>query len=192
MAKVWSRGIDRAWSMEGLIQKHLINVCDVIEFVFKKFRIQGRVGYGGHIYGTSITDPDGHVSTVLQDQNFPSLTSWSEACLREGLSEENMRYASWKRVIHMPSQRTLQSLRSEYNVSTKAAQASRQDLFSEINRLNRLVREIRRTPLPPEPIAMVRATDMLLSQSQAIEFFKKWNGTCVANTCLPQTGGDSD
>ena len=186
--------------MEGLIQKHLINVCDTIEFVFKKFTIRGRVGYGGHIYGTSITDPEGNISVVLQDQNFPSLTSWSEACLREGLSEENMRYASWKRVIHTPSQRTLQSLRSEYNVCVKAAQSSRQDLFSEINRLHRLVREMTRTPLPQlDPVLLHQSqttlresTDKLLIDSAAIEFFRKWNGTCLGNTCLPQTGGDSE
>ena len=178
--------------MEGLIQNRLINVSDPIEFVFKKYVIRGRVGFGGHIYGTVITDPSGAVSRVLHAQNFPSLTSWSEACLREGLAEENMRYASWKRVIHTPSQRTLQSLRSEYNVSVKAAQASRQDLFSEINRLHRLVREMTRTPLPPEPVDMVRKTDKILVDSAAIEFFKKWNGTYVGSTCLPQTGGDSD
>ena len=177
--------------MEGLIQNRLINVSDQIEFMFKKYVIRGRVGFGGHIYGTAITDPNGTVSRALHDQSFPSLTSWSEACLREGLEEENMRYASWKRVIHIPSQRTLQSLRSEYNVCIKASQASRQDLFSEINRLHRLVREMTRTPLPQKDLDQSQ-TDKLLSDSAAIEFFRKWNGTCLGSTCLPQTGGDSD
>lgn len=181
--------------MEGLIQNRLINVSDTIEFAFKKYVIRGLVGHGGHIYGTVIVNPNGDASRVLYAQSFPSLTSWSEACLREGLSEENMRYASWKRVIHVPSQRTLQSLRSEYNVSVKAVQASRQDLFSEINRLHRLVREMTRTPLPPTPRrspTLCRSTDDLLVESEAIEFFKKWNGTCLGSTCLPQTGGTSD
>jgi|TARA_B110001452_G_C15238659_1_gene428900 hypothetical protein len=186
--------------MEGLIQNRLISVADQIEFVFKKFTIRGMVGFGGHIYGTVITNPNGIVSQVLHNQSFPSLTSWSEACLREGLEEENMRYASWKRVIHTPSQRTLQSLRSEYNVCVKAAQSSRQDLFSEINRLHRLVREMTRTPLPQiDPVLLHQSqttlresTDKLLIDSAAIEFFRKWNGTCLGNTCLPQTGGDSE
>ena len=98
--------------MEGLIANRLINVSDQIEFMFKKYKIIGNVGYGGHIGNTVIISPSGEENLSMTEHMFPSLTSWSEACLREGLHEEGMRYASWKRVIHVPSQRTLQSLRS--------------------------------------------------------------------------------
>ena len=94
-----------------------------------------------------------------------------------------MRYASWKRVLHSPSQRTLQSLRSEYNVSVKAANASRQDLFGEINRLHRRVREMTRVQyVPRRNLVLGRQTDRLLEDSAAIEFFKEWNGTSSAST----------
>jgi len=178
--------------MEGLLQNRLINVYDRIEFTFKKYKISGKVGHGGHIGNTVILNPGGELNISLEKHVFPSLTSWSEACLREGLLEEGMRYASWKRVIHVPSQRTLQSLRSEYNVSVKAVQASRQDLFSEINRLHRKIKEMTRAPQPREMTRNIGAVDKLLVDSRAIEFFKKWNGTCLGNTCLPQTGGISD
>ena len=179
----------RKWYMEGLIRNRLINVSDRIEFTFKRYKISGKVGHGGHIGDTVIVDPGGEVNRSLESHMFPSLTSWSEACLREGLLEENMRYASWKRVIHVPSQRNLQSLRSEYNVSVKAVQASRQDLFSEINRLHRRVKEMTRVSVEVPSTLVV---DQLLVDSAAIEFFKKWNGTCLGRTCLPQTGGISD
>lgn len=179
--------------MEGLIQNRSVSVYDKIEFVFKKYKITGKIGFGGHIGNTVIINPHGKKNLCLERHMFPSLTSWSEACLREGLMEEGMRYASWKRVIHVPSKRTLQSLRSEYNVSAKASQASRQDLFSEINRLHRKIKEMTRVP-QPQPLEMSRHThvDNVLEDSNAIEFFKKWNGTCLGNTCLPQTGGISD
>ena len=163
--------------MEGLIQNRLLRVHDQIEFVFKGYRIYGNVGHGGHIGCTVIVTPRGETVHTLQQHTYPSLTSWSEACLREGTGEENLRYASWKRVIHTPSQRTLQSLRSEYNVNTKAAQASRQDLFAEINRLHRRVKEMTRVVEIPETPLMTYSIDNLLEESAAIEFFKKWNGT---------------
>ena len=179
--------------MEGLLQNRLIDVYDPIEFTFKKYKITGKVCHGGHIGNTVIVNPDGGLNLSLEGHMFPSLTSWSEACLREGLLEEGMRYASWKRVIHVPSQRTLQNLRSEYNVSVKAVQASRQDLFSEINRLHRKIKEMTRAPQPQEMTrGHAEAVDKLLVDSNAIEFFKKWNGTCLRDTCLPQTGGISD
>jgi hypothetical protein len=71
-------------------------------------------------------------------------------------------------------------------------QASRQDLFSEINRLHRKIKEMTRAPQPREMTRNIGAVDKLLVDSRAIEFFKKWNGTCLGNTCLPQTGGISD
>ena len=181
--------------MEGLIQNRSVKVYDKIEFVFKKYKIIGKIGFGGHIGSTVIINPDGKKNSCLERHVFPSLTSWSEACLREGLMEEGMRYASWKRVIHVPSKRTLQSLRSEYNVSVKASQASRQDLFSEINRLHRKIKEMTRVPQSRSQILEINRrvyVDKILEDSSAIEFFKKWNGTCLGNTCLPQTGGISD
>ena len=168
--------------MEGLLKNRLLQVSDRIEFTFKKYRIYGSVAHGGHIGNTLIISPDGNENTTLQNWTYPSLTAWSEACFREGLSEENMRYASWKRVIHTPSQRTLQSLRSEYNVSFKTVHASRQDLFSEINRLHRQVNTLKRVKPVYVPNPVTDQTDNLLMESGAIEFFKKWNGTYLQST----------
>lgn len=71
---------------------------------------------------TVIKCPNDVETRTLYTRSYPSLTAWSEACLREGLHEENTRYASWKRVIHVnvKTGRTLQSLRSQLNVSTKS------------------------------------------------------------------------
>lgn len=177
--------------MEGLIQQNFIQVGDGIQFVFKKFNIHGKIGHGGHITHTIIMTPNDKQIKTLIDRVYPSLTAWSEACLREGLHEENMRYASWKRVIHQETGRTLQSLRSEYNVSAKTANASRQDLYAEINRLQLKVKQMTRSAPVYQPVSSVR-TDRLLHESHAIAFFKEWNGSCLANTCLPQTGAISD
>ena len=128
--------------MESLICAELLNIGDTIQFTFKSVKIQGEVGHGGHILNTMLhgaEDP-----TRLYQRIYPSLTAWSEACLREGLGEENTRYASWKRVLHMNSGRTLQSLRSEDNVANKRSLASRTDLFEEINRLHKEKDEITR------------------------------------------------
>lgn len=180
--------------MEGLLQANLIKAGDAIDFMFKKFHICGMVGMGGHIVNTIITTPDGKTMRTLVNHVYPSLTAWSEACLREGLSEENMRYASWKRVRHLASDRTLQSLRAEYNIGKKGAQASRQDLYAEINRLHASVKKMTRvTPTREYPTSqLVIETDQLLTDSAALDFFRKWNGTCLGSTCLPQTGGVSD
>lgn len=177
--------------MEGLLTQNFIQLGDGIEFVFKKFKIHGKVGHGGHITHTIIVTPQQEILQNLQHRVYPSLTAWSEACLREGLHEENMRYASWKRVIHQESGRTLQSLRSEYNVSVKTSHASRQDLYAEINRLHLKVKQMTRVVPVYTPTPCVR-TDRLLKDSDAIAFFKEWNGSCLANTCLPQTGAISD
>ena len=161
--------------MEQLIQIGLISIQDEITFTFKKNTITGKVGFGGHILNTQITRPDMTVVTTLMTRTYPSLTAWSEACLREGLQEENTRYASWKRVIHTKSSRTLQSLRSQLNVSAKMQAASRQDLFSEINRLRMLVSQLQEEQLMPRESA--DTTDRLLMTPSVVEFFKHWAAT---------------
>lgn len=172
---------------------NLIKAGDAIDFMFKKFHIHGTVGMGGHIVNTVITTPCGETTRTLENNVYPSLTAWSEACLREGLNEENMRYASWKRVRHLASNRTLQSLRAEYNIGKKGAHASRQDLYAEINRLHTSVKKMTRvTPTLPPPSKIVEDTDQMLSDSAALDFFRKWNGTYLGSICLPQTGGVSD
>lgn len=161
--------------MEQLIAIQKISVGDPIEFVFKKNRIRGCVGHGGHILNTVIYSPKGEEIRSLYSRTYPSLTAWSEACLREGLQEENTRYASWKRVIHLPTRETLQSLRSTLNVATKMSAASRQDLFSEINRLRQELVRARQEALPQRKSSTV--TDELLMTPSVVEFFRQWAAT---------------
>ena len=163
--------------MEQLIHIGLISVEDEITFTFKKNVIIGTVGFGGHILNTVITRPSGTNVMTLYTRTYPSLTAWSEACLREGLQEENTRYASWKRVIHTKSKRTLQSLRSQLNVSAKMSAASRQDLFSEINRLRMLVSQLEEKRLKPRECA--DTTDQLLMTDSVVMFFKQWAATSL-------------
>tara|TARA_Y100000992_G_scaffold246994_1_gene178440 strand:+ start:583 stop:1083 length:501 start_codon:yes stop_codon:yes gene_type:complete len=165
--------------MESLIKIGLLDVGDEISFVFKKNKMVGKVGYGGHVINTTITRADGVVVETLMTRIYPSLTAWSEACLREGLLEEHTRYASWKRVTHVKSQRTLQSLRSQANVSTKASQASRQDLFMEINRLQTLVSQLKKKNIAPRESA--ETTDALLMTPSVIEYFNRWATTSLSN-----------
>tara|TARA_B100000683_G_scaffold276294_1_gene329755 strand:- start:1496 stop:1996 length:501 start_codon:yes stop_codon:yes gene_type:complete len=165
--------------MEQLLAIHLINVGDQIVFQFKKNKIQGTVGYGGHILNTLIKDSNGTEIRSLFTRTYPSLTAWSEACLREGLLEENTRYASWKRVIHMKTQRTLQSLRSQLNVNAKMASASRQDLYAEINRLHMENARLKTVQLQPRKDASV--ADSLLMTPDVIQFFKTWAATSSHN-----------
>jgi hypothetical protein len=163
--------------MEQLIAIQKISVGDLIQFVFKKNQIQGRVGHGGHILNTIIYSSEEKEIKSLYTRTYPSLTAWSEACLREGLQEENTRYASWKRVIHVPSGKTLQSLRSTLNVAMKMSAASRQDLFSEINRLRQELVTAKQGVLTPRPSASV--TDDLLMTPSVVEFFKQWAATSL-------------
>lgn len=163
--------------MEQLLGIHLIQVGDEIVFHFKRNEIRGTVGYGGHILNTMITDASGAKIKTLFSRTYPSLTAWSEACLREGLQEENTRYASWKRVTHVKTGRTLQSLRSQLNVNTKMASASRQDLYAEINRLHMENARLQKVQLQPRDDASV--TDALLMTPGVIEFFKTWATTSL-------------
>ena len=158
--------------MEQLIAAGLVKVGDRIHFSFKKNRIIGTVGFGGHILSTMILSEHGK-NLALFPHSYPSLTAWSEACLREGLQEENTRYASWKRIIHEgKTPRTLQSLRSQLNVNTKMDAASRQDLYSEINRLHATVMQMKRVPrLQRESAA---TTDALLMTPSVIKCFERW------------------
>lgn len=165
--------------MEQLISIQKIFVGDLIQFVFKKNLIQGRVGHGGHILNTVIYTSENKEVMSLYSRTYPSLTAWSEACLREGLQEENTRYASWKRVIHVPSGETLQSLRSTLNVATKMSAASRQDLFSEINRLRQELVRAKRGMLAPRQPAKV--TDELLMTPSVVEFFNQWAATSLGH-----------
>lgn len=160
--------------MEQLINTGLIHIGDVIQFTFKRNQIMGSVGHGGHILHTVITI-DSIENKTLFTHTYPSLTAWSEACLREGLQEENTRYASWKRIIHQKSGRTLQNLRSQFNANTKMSAASRQDLFSEINRLQLMVMQQKRVPRLERPPATT--TDALLLDPVVIACFKRWAAT---------------
>tara|TARA_Y100001958_G_scaffold155317_1_gene145755 strand:- start:1355 stop:1864 length:510 start_codon:yes stop_codon:yes gene_type:complete len=164
--------------MEQLISAGLVCVGDPIHFTFKKNHIMGMVGRGGHILHTVIITESGQKNMTLYPHSYPSLTAWSEACLREGLYEENTRYASWKRIIHEDKnkkQRTLQSLRSELNVNTKHESASRQDLYSELNRMHATVMQMKRVPrLERESAA---TTDNLLMMPSVIASFKRWAET---------------
>ena len=170
--------------MERLLATQLIHVGDTIEFTFKEVHIRGVVGHGGHILNTCLQGAA--APNKLARRIYPSLTAWSEACLREGLGEENTRYASWKRVLHLPSGRTLQSLRSEENVSTKKALASRTDLFEEINRLHVIIQRLQREPpLPrPRPTALLESEAM---KTRLLEFFDAWNGHSSSPSSPPST-----
>lgn len=161
--------------MEQLLAINLLKVGDKIAFQFKKNHIQGSVGHGGHIMKTIIKDSNGVEIRSLFTRSYPSLTAWSEACLREGLLEENTRYASWKRVIHVNTQRTLQSLRSQLNVNAKMASASRQDLYAEINRLHMANARLQSVQAQPRPDS--KTTDALLMTPAVIKFFKTWAAT---------------
>ena len=166
-------------SMEDLIRIRLVEVGDGIQFCFKKNKMLGEIGYGGHIMNTVITRADGVIVETLATRIYPSLTAWSEACLREGLLEEHTRYASWKRVIHVKTQRTLQSLRSQAHVSQKTTQASRQDLFAEINRLQTLVGQLTKKTIAPRESA--ETTDALLMTPSVVAYFKHWAMTSLSN-----------
>ena len=161
--------------MEQLITIGLVKIGDQIKFMFKRNTICGTIGHGGHVLNTIIKCPTSTEIRTLYTRTYPSLTAWSEACLREGLQEENTRYASWKRVIHVKSGRTLQSLRSQLNVSTKMVGASRQDLFAEINRLQMKVAQL--TQLKAEPRDSASVTDQLLMSPSVIKFFREWEAT---------------
>lgn len=161
--------------MEQLITIGLVQIGDQIRFMFKKNTINGTIGHGGHVLNTIIVCPKSTEIRTLYTRSYPSLTAWSEACLREGLQEENTRYASWKRVIHVKTGRTLQSLRSQLNVSTKMVGASRQDLFAEINRLQMKVTQL--TQLKAEPRDSASVTDQLLMTPSVLKFFKEWAAT---------------
>ena len=152
--------------MEQLIAIQKISVGDLIQFVFKKNRIQGIVGHGGHILNTVIYTSEKKEIRSLYSRTYPSLTAWSEACLREGLQEENTRYASWS-ALYMSLGETLQSLRSTLNVATKMSATSRQDLFSEINRL-RQISESKAGTISAKSSATV--TDELLMTPSVVEF----------------------
>ena len=90
---------------------------------FNSLYVQKKQNHGQNWTRGSYSAYD-HFNTFRREQDliyptYPSLTAWSEACLREGLQEENTRYASWKRIIHQKSGRTLQNLRSQLNANTK-------------------------------------------------------------------------
>jgi len=151
--------------MEALLTHGLILTGDKIQFVFKGHTVTGTVAMGGHIVNTTGVTHD------ISQHVYPSLTAWSEACLLEGLREDNCRYASWRRVIHCRSGRTLQSLRSQHNVDIKKDNASRQDLYLEINRLRQCVHVLRQ---PRTVAAPTTAVDALLATPHVKECFERW------------------
>ena len=164
--------------MEHLIVAGLLNIGDIIQFTFKTIKIQGEVGHGGHIHNTKLYG--GEDEDRLYQRIYPSLTAWSEACLREGLGEENTRYASWKRVLHLRSGRTLQSLRSEDNVANKRSLASRMDLYEEINRLHKKIARLEREPpLPRQTSAFLESEEM---KARLLLFFDQRIGHSSSHT----------
>lgn len=165
--------------MEELIQIGLVELGDEIFFNFKKNKMLAQIARGGQVMHTVIKKADGVIVDTLISRIYPSLTAWSEGCLREGLLEEHTRYASWKRITHVKTQRTLQSLRSQANVSTKTAKSSRQDLFMEINRLQSLVGQLQKKELQPRESA--ETTDALLMTPSVVAYFEHWATTSLSN-----------
>lgn len=164
--------------MESLIASGLLSIGDTIQFTFKNVTIQGAVGHGGHILNTVLCGAN--APKCLHQRIYPSLTAWSEACLREGLGEENTRYASWKRVLHVASGRTLQSLRSEDNVANKRELASRTDLYEEINRLHKKIERMQREPPVERPTSQFLESEEM--KTRLLAFFDEWNGRSSQGT----------
>lgn len=157
--------------MEQLIAIGIIKIGDTITFQFKKHTVTGQIGVGGQVMQTKMKGPLGF-NLTLQNRIYPSLTAWSEAVLRDGLLEDNCRYASWRRVIHVESGKTLQELRSVLNVDTKGVVASRQDMLMMINMQRMRIEQLSKKPLPPRKSST--QVDNMLMTPHVLKCFNQW------------------
>ena len=106
--------------LQQLLQSRIIIPEDVLYFTFKKHKFSGRVAQGGLIWHCTWQKPGEEVRVLFQKntqlngqpsvRTFESLTDWTETCIQECLDEYHTRYSSWKRVRHLRSEQTMETL----------------------------------------------------------------------------------
>ena len=106
--------------LQQLLQSRIISPEDVLYFTFKKHKFTGRVAQGGLIWHCTWQKPGEDSRAIFQKINhlnnqpfvrtFESLTDWTETCIQECLDEYHTRYSSWKRVRHLRTEQTMETL----------------------------------------------------------------------------------
>lgn len=112
--------INKMRRLQQLLQSRIIIPEDVLYFTFKKHKFTGRVAQGGLIWHCTWQKPGEDARFIFKRANqlngqpfvrtFESLTDWTETCIQECLDEYHTRYSSWKRVRHLRSESTMETL----------------------------------------------------------------------------------
>jgi hypothetical protein len=87
------------------LDANLVRAGDQLAFTFKKHRFTGVISAGALIAQCTWNGKPIHQS------GFKTLTDWCDTCIQELVHEYVTRFSSWKRVRHVPTQRSFTQLR---------------------------------------------------------------------------------
>lgn len=91
--------------LQKLLDANLVHVGDPVAFTFKKHRFTGVISEGALITQCTWNDKP------VEQSGFKTLTDWCDTCIQELVHEYVTRFSSWKRVRHVPTQRSFTQLR---------------------------------------------------------------------------------
>jgi len=93
--------------LSRLLEAGLVRVGDKIAFTFKRHKFAATITEGG-IIGQCTWN-----NNAIQQSGFKTLTEWCDTCIQELIHEYVTRFSSWKRVRHVPTQRSFTQLRED-------------------------------------------------------------------------------
>ena len=101
-------------NLHELVERRLIDINDELYFEFRGNRFTCRVQRGGLLTACTWKQgaDDAETPVFTQRGGFSTLTAWCDACLRELLDEFISRFSSFKRVRHVPTDMTIDELRT--------------------------------------------------------------------------------
>ena len=87
---------------------------EYLYFNFKSHIFKAKVGGGGLIYSCLWTAPNQAEIKIFHNRSFESLTDWTETCIQEKLQEYHTRYSAWRRVRHLKTNSTMESIYKKF------------------------------------------------------------------------------
>ena len=91
--------------LQKLLDAELVRPDDEIAFTFKKHKFTGVISSGALITQCTWN------GQPIRQNGFKTLTDWCDTCIQELVHEYVTRFSSWKRVRHVPTQRSFTQLR---------------------------------------------------------------------------------
>ena len=96
--------------LNQLMKSGVIKPEDVVSFSFKGNKFSATFAEGGILHNCNWTSNKDITKRIFPGRTFTTLSDFTESCIQEILNEYSTRYSSWKRVLHVQSDRSLDEI----------------------------------------------------------------------------------